>query len=94
MDLIERRIGLLFGFFLVVFAIAGARAAWLGVVRSAALSARAHHQQVLDEKVPARRGTIADRNGIELAVSESAADVSATPYLIRDPPAGRGSSSP
>jgi cell division protein FtsI/penicillin-binding protein 2 len=87
LDLIERRIGLLFGFFLVVFAIAGARAAWLGVVRSESLSARAQHQQVLDEKVPARRGTIADRNGIELAVSESAADVSATPYLIRDPAA-------
>jgi cell division protein FtsI (penicillin-binding protein 3) len=84
-DLIERRIGLLFGFFLVVFAIAGARAAYLGVVRSDALSARAQHQQVLDEKVPARRGTITDRNGIELAVSESASDVSATPYLISDP---------
>src|SRR3954447_12446043 len=85
MDLIERRIGLLFGFFLVVFAIAGIRAASLGVARSDALSARAQHQQVVDEKVPARRGTIYDRNGIELAVSESAADVSATPYLITDP---------
>ncbi|MBV8463826.1 MAG: penicillin-binding protein 2, partial [Acidimicrobiales bacterium] len=34
---------------------------------------------------PAQRGTISDRNGIDLAVSEPAQDISATPYLIKDP---------
>ena len=36
-------------------------------------------------KVPARRGAIVDRNGIELAVSEPADDVAVTPYLISKP---------
>jgi cell division protein FtsI/penicillin-binding protein 2 len=35
--------------------------------------------------VPAQRGTITDRNGVDLAVSEPAQDVSATPYLVKDP---------
>ncbi len=34
--------------------------------------------------MPARRGNIVDRNGIELAVSEPAEDVAATPYLVKD----------
>jgi cell division protein FtsI (penicillin-binding protein 3) len=83
--LIERRVGLLFGFFLVLLAVAGLRAAWLGIVRAGALGARAEHQQVADVEVPARRGTIRDRHGVELAVSESASDVAATPYLVKDP---------
>ena len=36
-------------------------------------------------KVPAGRGAIVDRNGIELAVSEPADDVAVTPYLIKKP---------
>jgi cell division protein FtsI (penicillin-binding protein 3) len=35
--------------------------------------------------VPAARGTIADRRGVELAVSEPAADVAADPLIIKDP---------
>ena len=35
--------------------------------------------------MPARRGTIVDRHGVPLAVSEPAGDVSATPYLVKDP---------
>jgi cell division protein FtsI/penicillin-binding protein 2 len=35
--------------------------------------------------LPARRGTILDRHGVVLAASDPADDVSATPYLIRDP---------
>src|SRR5439155_27359897 len=42
-------------------------------------------QQLTTEAVPAQRGTITDRTGVELAVSEPAQDVSATPYLIADP---------
>ena len=35
--------------------------------------------------VPAQRGTITDRNDIDLAVSEPAQDISATPYLVKNP---------
>ena len=35
--------------------------------------------------VPARRGTITDHKGVELAVSEPADDIAVTPYLIKDP---------
>ena len=35
--------------------------------------------------MPARRGTIVDRNGVELAVSEDAVTVFAHPFLIDDP---------
>jgi cell division protein FtsI (penicillin-binding protein 3) len=37
--------------------------------------------------VPAQRGAIMDRTGVELAVSEPAVTVAATPYLVKDPPA-------
>jgi cell division protein FtsI (penicillin-binding protein 3) len=85
LGLIERRIGLLFGFFLVLLLFAGARAAWLGVVRSGSLGDRARNQQVVDVPVPARRGSILDRKGVELAVSEAAGDVAANPYLVKHP---------
>ena len=35
------------------------------------------NQQLTDETVPAQRGTITDRNGVDLAVSEPAQDISA-----------------
>ncbi len=65
--------------------IAGSRAAWLGAVKSSSLQAVASTQQVEVLKVPAGRGAITDRNGIELAVSEPADDVAVTPYLIKKP---------
>ena len=83
MGLTQRRIGLLFAIFLVHLLAAGGRTAWLGVVKGASLQRVANTQQVVELDVPARRGDIEDRNGIELAVSEPAADVAATPYLIR-----------
>ena len=47
-------------------------------------------QQVEDLDVPARRGTIIDRNGVELAVSEDSVTVFANPFLIKDPREGGG----
>ena len=38
-----------------------------------------------DLEVPARRGTITDRNGLELAVAEDAVTVFANPFLVKDP---------
>ena len=85
MGLIERRIGLLFAVFLAMLLFAGARAGWLGVVRANALKEAAATQQKDDIIVPARRGTITDANGIELAVSQPAQSIAATPYLVKDP---------
>jgi cell division protein FtsI/penicillin-binding protein 2 len=82
--LIERRIGLLFAAFLALLALGAGKAAWLGVVKAGTLKRAAVTQQEADISVPARRGTIVDANGIELAVSEPAMDVAATPYLIED----------
>jgi len=85
--LIERRIGLLFAVFLGMLLLAGARAGWLGVVRADSLKDAAATQQKADIIVPARRGTITDVNGTELAVSQPAQTIAATPYLIEDPAA-------
>jgi cell division protein FtsI/penicillin-binding protein 2 len=85
MVLLERRIGLLFGLFLGLLLLAGARALYLVGVRGHDLSGRAAAQQVQKLTVPARRGAITDRNGVELAVSEDSATVFANPPQIRDP---------
>jgi cell division protein FtsI (penicillin-binding protein 3) len=85
MALLERRIGLLFAAFLVLLLIAGGRALWLGGVRSGSLASAATSQQVSSTRLPAARGSIVDRKGNPLAVSEPAADVSATPYQVKDP---------
>jgi len=83
--LTDRRIGLLFALFLALLLIAAARAMWLGGVQANSLQRAATTQQVDELQVPARRGTISDRNGVELAVSEPAVDVAVTPYLIKQP---------
>jgi cell division protein FtsI (penicillin-binding protein 3) len=84
--LVERRIGLLFGVFLVLLAFGAARASWLGLVRGPSLKRAAATQQKSDVVVPARRGAITDRRGVELAVSQPASTIAATPYLIKDAP--------
>ncbi|HEY0345267.1 MAG TPA: penicillin-binding protein 2 [Solirubrobacteraceae bacterium] len=84
MGVTERRIGLLFAIFLCLLLVAGARTAWLGGVKGPSLQRLASTQQVVELNVVARRGAISDRHGIELAVSEPADDVAATPYLIKD----------
>jgi cell division protein FtsI/penicillin-binding protein 2 len=83
--LVERRIGFLFALFLALLVLAAARATWLGTVESRDLGRRALTQQVEEMTVYARRGTITDRNGIEMAVSEDATTVFANPFLLDDP---------
>src|SRR6185503_2345982 len=83
--LVEKRIGLLFALFLVLLGLAALRATWLGTVKSGSLSSRAVSQQIEDIADPAGRGTIYDRNGVELAVSEDSVTVFAHPFLIKDP---------
>ena len=83
--LVERRIGLLFAVFLVMLGFASMRTAYLLAFKGSDLKQMAVSQQVDDTVVPARRGTITDRHGKELAVSERAATIFATPYLVKDP---------
>ena len=83
--LVDRRIGLLFATFLALLAAAGLRSVQIGVFKGGKLSSAATTQQVRTNVIPARRGSILDRNGVALAVSEPASDVSATPYLVKDP---------
>ena len=85
MAVVQRRIGLIFGFFFLLLVLAAGRTLYLGTVHSGTLRKAARDQQLTYETVPAQRGTITDRNGIDLAVSEPARDISATPYLVKDP---------
>jgi cell division protein FtsI (penicillin-binding protein 3) len=84
-QLVERRIGVLFAFFLALLGLALARELWLSTVNGGGLRERADAQQVETLAVPARRGTITDRHGVELAVSEDSVTVYADPRLIHDP---------
>src|SRR4051812_9351056 len=84
MGLIERRIGLLFAVFLFLLAVGAGKAAWLGVVKAGTLKRAAIGQQEADITIPARRGSITDAHGIDLAVSEPAMDIAATPRLVTD----------
>jgi cell division protein FtsI/penicillin-binding protein 2 len=83
--LVDRRIGLIFLAFLALLVVAVARATYLGAVKADSLQHAAVSQQITQNVVPAARGTITDRNGVQLAISESADDVVADPYLIKRP---------
>jgi cell division protein FtsI (penicillin-binding protein 3) len=82
---VQRRIGVIFAVFFLALVVAAARTLYLGTVRAGALRKAAQAQQVSIEPLPAQRGAITDRNGVDLAVSEPAQDISADPYLIKDP---------
>jgi cell division protein FtsI (penicillin-binding protein 3) len=76
---------LIFGLFFMLLVLAATRTFYLGVLDGGSLRNAARSQQLTDEAVPAQRGSITDRNGVDLAVSEPAQDISATPYLLTDP---------
>jgi cell division protein FtsI (penicillin-binding protein 3) len=94
MALVQRRVSLLFTLFLLLLAGAVLRGMWLGTVEGSDLRGRAVAQQVEEVEVSARRGTITDRNGLELAVSEDSSSVYANPFLIKDPGSVAGQLSP
>jgi cell division protein FtsI (penicillin-binding protein 3) len=79
---IDRRVGWLFVGFLVLLAVALLRATQLGTLDASTLQKAAATQQVVTVRTPPPRGMITDRNGVELAISESADDVIADPFLI------------
>jgi cell division protein FtsI/penicillin-binding protein 2 len=86
MRLIERRIGLLFAGFLLCFLVVIGRAFWLQGVRGGALASEAISQQTETVTVPGLRGSLLDRRGNQLAASEDAATIYATPYQVKNPP--------
>ncbi|MGH3040513.1 MAG: peptidoglycan D,D-transpeptidase FtsI family protein [Gaiellaceae bacterium] len=81
----NRRIRLLVAVFAVVFVAASVRVAWLQAVKAQTLDrlATSQHREELD--VPARRGTIFDRLGVQLAFGERATTVYANPKQIANP---------
>jgi cell division protein FtsI (penicillin-binding protein 3) len=86
MRLIERRIGLLFAGFLLCFLVIAGRAFWLQGVQGSQLASEAVYQQTETVTVPGLRGSLLDRRGNELATSEDAATIYATPYQVENPP--------
>ena len=79
MRLVERRIGLLFALFLLSLLAIGMRAGWLGTVKAGSLrGARALTADRGRRPCRRKRGTIFDRNGMELAVSEDSSTSSPT----------------
>jgi cell division protein FtsI (penicillin-binding protein 3) len=84
-DVIDRRVGLLFGLFLILLACALVRAFYLGTFKSDSLRAAAATEHVNTVTIPAPRGEVTDRNGVALALSESVDSVTADPLLIAHP---------
>jgi cell division protein FtsI (penicillin-binding protein 3) len=81
----NRRLRLLVAVFAVVFLAAFIRVAWLQAVKAQALDRIADNQHREELDVKARRGTIFDRLGVQLAFGEPAVTVYANPKQITDP---------
>ena len=81
----NRRIRLLLACFIVVFAVALGRAAWLQVVHAATLSRAAQRMHEETIVTPAGRGSILDRSGVQLAIGVETTTIYADPHLVTDP---------
>jgi cell division protein FtsI/penicillin-binding protein 2 len=80
----NRRIRLLLLGLAAVFTVVLVRAVWLQIVRAEPLSRLALTQHRQTVEVPAGRGTIYDRGGVQLALGEAATTVFADPRQIED----------
>jgi cell division protein FtsI/penicillin-binding protein 2 len=83
--LANRRIRLLLTIFVVAFAATLLRAMWLQGVQARSLSRLAARQHREHVAVPAGRGAVYDRTGVQLAVGEQATTVYADPHQVVDP---------
>ena len=81
----NRRIRLLLAVFAVVFGALFARAFWLQAVQAAHLTGVAQNQHEATQTIPADRGTIFDRTGVDLALGEQKTTIYANPQLVRNP---------
>jgi cell division protein FtsI/penicillin-binding protein 2 len=85
--LADRRIRLALALLALAFAATLGREAWLQVVRAGELEQLAARQQHETVTIPAGRGTIFDRMGVQLAIGEEATTVYADPRQVRNPQA-------
>jgi cell division protein FtsI (penicillin-binding protein 3) len=81
----NRRIRLLLAVFVLAFGVAFLRAAWLQGVRAASFGRLASSQHSEDVVIPAARGTVYDRGGVQLAIGVQAQTVYANPRHVTDP---------
>jgi cell division protein FtsI (penicillin-binding protein 3) len=81
----NRRIRLLLAGFVLVFSAALARAGWLQVVHASTLGAQAQRMHEETITIPASRGSIVDRTGVQLAIGEQDTTIYADPHLVVDP---------
>ena len=81
----NRRIRLLLAIFVLAFGVAFMRAAWLQGVRAASYGRLASNQHSEEVTIPAARGTLYDRGGVQLAIGEQATTVYADPRTVTDP---------
>jgi cell division protein FtsI (penicillin-binding protein 3) len=72
----DRRLRVLFVVAMTLVGLAGVRSVWFAFAKADSLSVRAQSQQTSGREILAPRGQISDRNGVALAVSEPASDVS------------------
>lgn len=85
--LADRRIRLAFAVLALAFVLTFGRVAWLQIVKAPDLERRAAQQQHETVTIPAGRGTIFDRMGVQLAIGEEATTVYADPRQVRNPQA-------
>jgi cell division protein FtsI (penicillin-binding protein 3) len=83
--LVNRRIRLFLAVIVLAFGALLLRATWLQSVRAESLSALGRNQHRENVAIPAGRGTIYDRSGVELALGESATTIYANPMQISNP---------
>jgi cell division protein FtsI (penicillin-binding protein 3)/stage V sporulation protein D (sporulation-specific penicillin-binding protein) len=83
----NKRIRLLLACFVLVFAAALGRAAWLQVVHAATLNAAAQRMHEETTTTAAGRGSILDRSGLELAIGEQTTTIYADPTMVTQPQA-------
>ena len=81
----NRRLRLLLAVFVLAFGVAFLRAAWLQGVRASSFGRLASSQHSEEVTIPAARGTLYDRGGVQLAIGEQATTVYADPRRVTDP---------
>ena len=84
-SLVDRRIRFLLALLVLLFAATLGRAVWLQGVHAAPLAKLAATQHRETITIPASRGTIYDRGGVQLALGERAVTVYADPRTVREP---------
>jgi cell division protein FtsI/penicillin-binding protein 2 len=80
-----RRVRILGACCILALVLVAGRAAWVQLVEAPHLSVLVTGQQRFDDPLPAVRGTMLDRKGEPLALSQPAITVGATPKFVRNP---------